>query len=138
MAILSLEWSEDLKTGIREIDNQHIEIIKRINSILKMTGDESEERILEAIRFFGGYIIEHFETEEKYMIEHNYPEYDFHKSEHMKFLKEFSRIKKQLQKAGEFSLIPIVVGAKSQAADWLIKHILSEDKTLAGYLKKRV
>lgn len=138
MTIKSIKWSEELATGVTELDNQHKEIISRIDAILTMSSESSEEEIEETLKFFGGYMIEHFETEERFMVKYKYPEYDFHKSEHMKFLKEFSLLKRQLKKDHEFSLLPIVVGTKSQTADWIIKHIMSEDRPLANFLKKKM
>ncbi len=134
---MPIEWNEELATGIKEIDDQHKEIIKRMQ-IIDNSSEQmvSEEEIDKMVRFFGGYMIEHFDTEDKYMIDYKYPKYDLHKSEHMKFLKNFAVLKRLCEEEDSTSLI--ILAIQNQFLDWLVHHILHTDKEMAAYLRTRI
>ncbi len=132
---MKIEWTDDLATGVDKIDNQHKEIITRINVLFdESEGDLSEKDIDGLVRFLGGYVIDHFSAEEEYMIKCKYPEYDYHKEQHIQFLKNFAIMKRLFQKEHSMSLI--VMAIQNQAVDWLINHIKKDDKVMAAFLRK--
>ncbi|MBF0536680.1 MAG: hemerythrin family protein [Nitrospirae bacterium] len=131
-----IQWDESLATGVNEIDKQHKEIIARINKLVSMTDKEKELEIDKTLRFFGGYVIDHFDQEEEYMIKYHYPEYDEHKGDHIKFLKNYSTLKKLFDSEGSSSLI--IKATEKQALEWLVKHIQQADKMLAVFLKGKM
>ncbi len=134
---MSLKWDEDLSTGIDEIDNQHKEIIKRIEKINNEADESmSMKEIDEIVRFIGGYVFDHFSMEEEYMMKYKYPNYDSHKAEHMSFLKSFTFLKKMAKESGITSMI--ILAIQNQVVDWLVKHIKSADKEMAVFLRERV
>lgn len=134
---MPITWSEDLSTGIEEIDNQHKEIINRINMIDEASEKHIEEEDIDKIvRFLGGYVIDHFDTEDKFMIQYNYPKYDSHKAEHMKFLKNFAVFKRVCEAEDSTSLI--ILAIKNQVVDWLVRHIREVDKEMAFFLRSRL
>jgi hemerythrin len=133
---MQLEWSSEFETGIIEIDKQHITIIERINLLLKASEhDISPEEIDKIIRFFGGCIIDHFETEEDYMIKLEYQGYDEHRENHVGFLKDFSGLKRYFEEEQSPSLIFTVL--KNQSIAWLVEHIKTEDKKMATFMKSK-
>ncbi|KJR41580.1 hemerythrin-like metal-binding domain-containing protein [Candidatus Magnetoovum chiemensis] len=67
------------------------------------------------------------------MIKYNYPDYDAHKGEHMKFLKNYSNLKRTFEEEGATDLI--ILATQNQAVDWIIKHIKQVDIKLASFLK---
>ncbi len=134
---MSIAWDEDLSTGIDEIDNQHKEIIRRIEEINdKADEGMSMEEIDELVRFIGGYVFDHFAKEEEHMIKHKYPNYDSHKAEHMGFLKSFMFLKKMSKEGGVTSMI--ILAIQHQVVDWLVKHIKSVDKEMAAFLRDKL
>lgn len=132
---MDIKWDDSLKTGFEKIDEQHMEIIERINVLIHLHGDEKEAEIDKVLRFLGGYVIEHFQTEEDIMIKYKYPEYDLHKEEHMGFLKSYSQLKRLFEKEGASELI--IQATQNQAVDWIINHIKKSDKKLSAYLKDK-
>ncbi|MEO5357404.1 MAG: bacteriohemerythrin [Nitrospirae bacterium YQR-1] len=133
---MEIYWDNSLSTGVNIIDEQHKEIISRINNLLSMTEEEKEGELDKLLRFFGGYVIDHFNTEEAYMIKHKYPFYDEHKDEHMKFLKSYSSLKRLFEKEGATDLI--ITATQNQAVDWLIKHIKNIDQKMADFLRNKI
>ena len=131
-----IKWDDSLSTGFDTIDNQHKEIISRINKLINMTDDEKEREIDKMLRFLGGYVIDHFSNEEEYMIKYEYPGYDAHKEEHMTFLKSYSNLKRLFEREGATELI--IHATQNQAVEWLIKHITEVDKKMAAFLKARM
>ncbi|MBF0518901.1 MAG: hemerythrin family protein [Nitrospirae bacterium] len=132
---MEIYWDESLSTGVELLDKQHKEIIARINTLLTMTDEEKEQELDKLLRFFGGYVIDHFNAEESYMIKHKYPRYDEHKEEHMKFLKSYSSLKRLFDKEGATELI--ITATQNQAVDWLVKHIRHTDRDVADFLRER-
>jgi hemerythrin len=133
---LVIKWDESLSTGVEKLDNQHKEIISRINKLISMTDDEKEREIEKMLRFFGGHVIDNFESEEAYMIKHKYPDYDAHKEEHMAFLKSYSNLKRLFEREGATRLI--IHATQNQAVEWLVKHITESDKKMAEFLKPKI
>jgi hemerythrin len=133
---MQIEWSHDLETGISKIDKQHLDIIERINIVLKASVNEiTPYEVDNIIRFLGGYLIDHFETEEDYMTSLNYQGFDHHRKEHITFLKVFSGLKRYFEEEQSPSLIFTVV--KNQFVAWLVDHIKTEDKKMAVFMKSK-
>ncbi len=124
-------------TTMHNIEGRHKEIMKIIDNLIAMSEDISDEEkvrgIEKEVRYFGGYVLDTFKIEEKYMIEYKYPNYDSHKGEHMKFLKNYSSLKKLLEEEGDVSVI--LKATKNQAIEWLVEHMTRSDKDFAGFLK---
>ncbi|MBF0338944.1 MAG: hemerythrin family protein [Nitrospirae bacterium] len=131
-----IQWDESLATGVKEIDKEHKEIIARINKLISMTDKEKELEIDKTLRFLGGYVIDHFAHEEEYMIKYQYPEYDEHKGEHIRFLKSYSSLKKLFDSEGSSALI--INATEKQAVEWLVKHIQQIDKKMAFFLQSKM
>ncbi len=68
-------WNEQLSVGIPAIDDQHKELIKKINDLTDtIFKDEDREKVLEFIDFLDNYVTAHFSHEEALMLEADYPE----------------------------------------------------------------
>ena len=98
---MAIEWTEDLATSVVEIDNQHKEIFKKMDDLYsacrKGKGKAEIEKIIE---FLKDYVTVHFETEEIYMQEYDYPAYTSHRVEHTGFIKTVVDLKRQLLTEG--------------------------------------
>ncbi len=134
---MSIQWNEELSAGVDKIDNQHKEIITRINTLFfnPDAEDITEDEIDGIIRFFGGYTLDLFKTEEEFMIKYEYPDYDTHKAQHMKFLKHFATLKKLCEEEDTISVMLFAI--KNQAVDWLINHFNEFDKKMAAFLRTK-
>lgn len=127
-----MEWSNEYSVGIKEIDQQHVSIINMINdlkhSIFKIGGIDTINTILKKMDDYAYY---HFETEEKYMIQGNYKDYNYHKKEHEYFKNELVRFQK-LFHAGRANLTVYII---SFLSTWLKNHIIKTDKKYSQCFK---
>ena len=124
-------WSEALVTGVEAIDDQHKGIFTRIHNMLKaMSQGGGKDEIIEII----DYVTLHFKAEEKLMTKHNYVSYSKQRTEHLLFIKDFSRIKREYETWGVSS--HLLVETQQRLCNWLINHIGNEDKKLGVFLQK--
>ena len=96
---MRVTWTPDLSVDVKEIDAQHKELFRRINSIdSEMKKGRAKEEVLSVIKFLDEYVVIHFSTEEMFMLNYAYPKYQFHKTKHEWFKEEFSAIRKRPEK----------------------------------------
>ena len=56
-----MEWTQDLSVGVREIDDQHKELISRMNSFFDvMKSNNREQEIMKMLDFLADYVVTHF------------------------------------------------------------------------------
>ncbi|MBF0472303.1 MAG: hemerythrin family protein [Nitrospirae bacterium] len=131
--------SQSSKSGspdLCEIEKKHQEIMAMIdNLILALRNDKLENAMDKHIRELGGKVLDCFDREEKCMINSKYTDYDAHKGEHIKFLKNFAVLKRLCEDEG--SLDQLSVAIRNQVVEWLTNHITSVDKNMLNYLKSR-
>jgi len=91
-----IEWDDKYSVGISKIDDEHRQFIDIINmAIATKEHKDNPEELREVLYRITKYALNHFSTEENYMIEFNYPEYQYHKEEHHdKRMLNFKRHKK--------------------------------------------
>lgn len=137
-----MEWSQNLSVGIAKIDDQHRELINRINGLVAAIKQHiCKYTIGDVIAFLEEYIDLHFSEEEQYMMQYRYPEYPQHKAQHEFFRENFSELKKELilldggKKPGSYDLS---VETNRVVVDWIIDHISGTDKRLGEFLKGRI
>jgi hemerythrin len=133
---MAIEWTDDLATGVDEIDRQHKELFLRINGLLDACSQgKGKGEVAKVIRFLEDYVVEHFSTEENHMVRFSYPSYGPHKAQHLEFLDNFSRLKEQFEREG--AGLYIVLKTNDILVDWLKNHIRKTDKALASFLSAR-
>ncbi len=123
------QWDDALSVGNQHIDDDHkqlIDLVSRLNEAMR-TGQPKDVvgNILDdlVISTEG-----HFEREEGFMRKINYVDYQSHKAEHERLVKEV----KDLQARFNAGSITITVSVSNFLADWLRNHIQGLDKKLAN------
>jgi hemerythrin len=132
---MTLAWNTSLETGNREIDDQHLELFRRIDGLLEamMRNDAAETgRLLE---FLGDYVVDHFAAEDRHMLRSRYPDHAAHRAEHEAFIKEFVHLKSQWQTSGPLASLTILLSR--WLGGWLRRHISESDRRLAAHLRAR-
>lgn len=135
--MLRIEWNDNIMNiGIEIIDTQHKKLVELINRITLSIEEENqkdnvEEFICDAMDY-AGY---HFKTEENLLTKMNIDKekIEDHKKEHQNFLNNATNLYKDLKsdisnkhKYG----IEMVTKLYRYLANWLVHHIVGEDKTL--------
>lgn len=132
-----IDWCDDLSVDIEEIDEQHKELIRMINRLHRSTtaGDWSRQIVTMTDTLLGliDYIQFHFATEEKYMIEYEYPEYETHNQEHSKFVTEVTSFSDAF-KDGTSGLAEEML---SFLKEWYIRHITLTDIKFGVFLRSK-
>jgi len=133
---MAISWTEDLATGVDDIDTQHKELFSRINMLLEACNQgKGRLEVGNVIDFLEGYVIAHFAEEERWMIAHKYPAYPEHKAQHLEFMRNFSKLKAGFEKDGPG--VHVVVTTNQMVVDWLRTHIRKLDKALAAFLVRQ-
>lgn len=133
-----IKWNDKYLTGIEIIDSQHKKIFKSVNELYDAIEKlETKEKILELIGNLDFYTTEHFDVEEKYMIDLNYPEYIEHKNTHEVFKKIYEEIRYNYVYKKN-TVYVLAVHLNHTMADWLDYHLQNEDQRLAVFLRTKI
>ena len=131
---MALEWNDRFAVGVQEIDNQHKELFKRVNSLVDaMTQKKGKDEIANVFKFLENYVVAHFGMEERYMAMHSYHDTPSHKAQHSEFIASFNALKKRYEETGATS--EIVIMTNSKLGGWLRTHIPVTDKALGTFLQ---
>ncbi len=129
-----ITWGPKLETGLKEIDQQHKNLVTMVNALHKAmktgVGIEESGAILDEL---ASYTVYHFGHEEKLFDAHNYPETDAHKKIHADLVKTVVDFQKQF-KAGQASLS---VDLMQFLTEWLKNHIMKTDMQYAPFFKSK-
>lgn len=120
-----LWWTDDLKTGIFLVDEQHRNMFNKANEIFDLGIDEDIEKVKKIFIFLMDYSNNHFYDEEKIMMEEEYKDFIKHRSEHNFFIEKIYEIYQNIISEGitESNLNDL----KILIIDWLANHINGED-----------
>lgn len=129
-----IKWTEDLSVGVDEIDNQHKELIEKINNLAEsIKENKGKEEVVKTLKYLEDYVAGHFSMEESYMEELGYEDYSSHKKEHASFIMDFLNLKLEL--SGNLPNITLVVHVYKRIWEWFKEHICKVDKSLGDFLK---
>ncbi len=132
----TIEWDDSLSVNVDLIDEQHKELIKRINAISKaVDSHQSPEVTLNTLSFMSDYTDFHFSTEEKHMKEHNYPAMDLHLAQHKEFKDMVKHMIEDFEEEGPTPALGKSIN--TYLLNWLIEHIKGIDSKLGEFLKDK-
>ena len=131
-----IEWSEEYSVGIEEIDNQHQKWISIVNelhdSIMEARGISS---LKELIREMEEYTDFHFSAEEQLMKEKDYPEMEYHLTQHQQFKQMLKNLEEDFEEEGATRALSTSIN--TYLINWLINHIQKVDVEFGGFLKEK-
>ncbi|MCD4812164.1 bacteriohemerythrin [bacterium] len=129
-----IEWDPKMSVGVREIDDQHKQIIKLINNLdSAFQSGKGRQEVKKVMGFLDKYIIDHFAYEEIFMEKYNYPEYAEVKQEHDGFIREFTESKNEYGNTKDTH--NFINKLREILVPWLTNHIAQTDMKMAQYLK---
>ena len=132
MALIT--WKDEYSVNVNEIDNQHKKIVELINNLHdNMMVGKAKEIMSETLSELVDYTLYHFETEEKYFDQYNYPESELHKKLHNELVEQVGALQKRFE-SGERVL---TIDVMNILRDWLNDHILGSDKEFGPYLNSK-
>lgn len=129
MALIS--WDAQVQTGFRPIDDQHRRLFDIMNQLDGMLREHLEHPDhVELFVKLSDYFIEHFSTEERYMLEFSYPGYEEQKAQHNWFVQKVKEMNADVRNGKMQIEADVLVFLK----DWFVNHIMKLDKALAAFL----
>ncbi|MCR1897547.1 hemerythrin family protein [Irregularibacter muris] len=133
-------WKEKYRIDVELIDEQHQELFKRVSDFLQIIQNEDSwedklEQVKETMAFMQEYVVVHFNEEEIYQEQINYPDIEIHKEAHAKFKEGVNDYVKIFEEEG-FSKEKIQeFGGKLMT--WLIMHVGKMDQKIGEYVKSK-
>lgn len=128
------EFDNSLVTGNETIDEQHRELISKINKLLGCCKENGGK--VEAIRmldYLSDYTDFHFGAEERLQEKVSYPGIVLHKEKHAEFRKAVNELYDMLRE-DEGPTDAFVDAVTKNVRDWLYEHIKGFDCSVASYI----
>ena len=124
-----LQWKEEYEVGVAEIDEQHQKLIDIANRVYELMRNElaldKYDQIVEILQELKEYTVYHFHFEEGLMQKAKYKKRFSHKILHQNFLAQVEAVDlSAVDENQEAYLVKIM----DFIANWLIDHIVGEDK----------
>lgn len=127
-------WGENFSVGVRDLDEQHRQIVIMVNTLIDMNNAEVDSEIIsDTLTKMTRYAMEHFEKEEQYMLDYGYPEYPSQKRQHQEFKK------KTVNFCMEVMVHEVTVPKEifTYLKSWWTNHILQEDMKYKKFFNER-
>ncbi|MCA0436872.1 MAG: bacteriohemerythrin [Austwickia sp.] len=132
MALIT--WSRGLEVGFGDIDVQHRRLVTMLNRLERATSRPGNGQVArEVLSELAEYTQVHFDFEEHLMVRHglaDHPSTENHRAEHRRLVAEVGAYRERVL-AGEDQIDEEVLYF---LRDWLAKHILGTDRSLARKL----
>jgi hemerythrin-like metal-binding protein len=126
-----LVWTEAYSVGVKKIDQQHQELFRIVNELLRNQDCPPESAVIgDILQQLSNYADYHFKTEELIMREYGYPEHATQVSEHTAFRLRTARFCKDAM-TGKTGLPAEML---RYLQDWLKRHILNSDVKFKDFL----
>lgn len=130
-----VRWHSAYLIGEDGIDNEHQQLFDIANKAFELSEEENvnKDEVKQIVVKLSSYIKKHFEHEELYMKEINYPQLEHHHEIHEKIINEMNLFIK------EFTNMSIVVFELKLAIfieKWLVQHIIREDGKIKSFLDR--
>ena len=132
----NIEWDNSLAVGVELIDDQHKQLLEKLNDISKaIEADRGVEKIGNTLDFMLEYTDFHFSTEEKLMEELDYPDMKSHKALHREFVTTLKDMIKDFLEDGPTR--ELATATNTLLLNWLIKHIKEIDHRFGEFLNEK-
>ena len=118
--------TKDMQVGVPKIDQQHEELIDRLNKVTSMGAKSvSREETQKTLDLLGEYIVKHFGDEEALQKQSGYPKYEWHKGQHQLYVGEFQKLKREFAINGISA--KFTLDLNNSIINWIVRHIKSVD-----------
>ncbi len=125
------EWSDQYSVNVKEMDLQHLKLVQLINELYRVLLSDNPDNILPPVMDeLVDYTAVHFSSEEELLLRYQVPGFEAHRLSHLKFVEKVLADQVKLHN-GQLQLNTKIV---KFLKDWLIEHIIGEDKKYGIYL----
>ena len=128
---VTFQWKSDYTVDGGPIDDEHKQLLELANQVLSFTEPSRQvDEVTDTVKQLFKYMESHFDNEQELMREADYPEYEEHVQAHAKIISDMNDLLKTCS-----DLDQLVAELKPAMRDWVVQHILDEDKKIAKHLK---
>ncbi|MBN2546881.1 MAG: hemerythrin family protein [Spirochaetes bacterium] len=125
-----IDWDKSLSVNVKEIDEQHKNLIGMINDLhTAMSKGKSKEIMGDLLIKMIEYADYHFKTEEELMEKFSYMGLFDHKREHIKFVERVINFNEKYKEGNIFLSVELLNFLK----EWLKGHIMGTDKKYSEF-----
>ncbi len=129
-----LEWQDKFLVGVPEVDHEHRELIRLINSLHEsLSRQQSTELVRATLGEIHAGISAHFALEEKNMQSWRYPDFAEHKRDHERLLDELH----DFLDACEQQMPPDTDAFGARLNAWFETHFQTHDARLHRWIQRR-
>ena len=134
---MRIVFDEALYTGNELIDNEHKELIDRVNKLVESC-ENGKEKVtdVKTLDFLMDYTDFHFSYEEKLQQEVGYDKLEQHKVQHEDFKKSVDELRQMLEEE-EGPTDAFVEAVNKNISQWLVNHIQGWDKAVAEFIRAK-
>ena len=128
---ITFEWNDEYVLDGGPIDDEHRQLLKLADRVFSFTASSRQaDEVTDTVKQLFTYMEFHFDNEEKLMREIGFCEYEEHVRAHQKIVNDMNAL---LKTCGD--LDQLVAKLRHAMVDWVVQHILDEDKKIAKYMK---
>lgn len=136
-----MNWTDQFKLGVEAMDDQHFELINRVNRlIIAHDKEENCDSVEELLTFLKSYVVKHFGDEERLQSQYLYPDYDDHRKVHAEFVKVVEAFEQafieSLNSENENDCKVLLFKINNHLVEWLTHHINESDRLVAEHIQK--
>ncbi|RPI06139.1 MAG: hypothetical protein EHM64_03945 [Ignavibacteriae bacterium] len=128
-----LEWQDEYTVGVKELDEQHQNMLRIINRLLLSMHDQYDaQKASETISTLIHHAYIHFATEERYLVQANVPDMKMHVLDHIDFIMKTLELSLKAKDGNQDNRLELLRYLKR----WYSSHILGIDRHYIPYLKE--
>ncbi len=128
IAPTAITWCDDMLLGYTPMDHVHEEFVHCVAAVQAA----SDDRLLQAVQRLQEHLKRHFDDENHWMTEHNFPAKECHINEHAAVQATVSDVLAQMQQGNATNARPLA----NELAAWFPGHATYLDSALAHWMCK--
>jgi hemerythrin len=126
-----MEWRQEYRIGIQELDEQHRTLVECISNIEKAVAQYDRQSADAAVVRLAAFVQDHFTLEEGLMQSHGYPRLEEHANDHKQFSVHLRALQEPLLTTDVFR------DRIKSLHEWWETHVQRDDKAYALHILKR-
>lgn len=130
-----LDWKDSLSVGIKQIDDEHRELVNMVNDLHSaMSTGKGKDALGGVLDRLINYTVSHFAHEEELMRKYSYPDSFKHTNEHRQLTKTAVDVQTKF-KSGQ--TIGLSIEVMDFLRNWLTTHIQDVDTRFGAFLQTK-
>ncbi|MGD1046347.1 MAG: bacteriohemerythrin [Bacteroidota bacterium] len=127
-----IKWQDEYSVGVKELDEQHQNMLNIINTLLAEQQNEYDaDKLSETISSLIHHAYVHFAAEEKYLVQTNFPDIKIHVLEHVGFIMKTLELSLKVKEGTKDNRLELLRYLKG----WYSSHVLGIDRLYIPFLK---